>query len=368
MMSRELTTIEDDEATGFGGGILAQAPTAALAVQLAAAVLDKRIATARTYPRSIAMFKKEAASLLKEDVETARSAEYAKPVGKGVVRGASVRMAELAAMCWRNLDVEVHEPIVGDKSVSVKAVAWDLERNYRQEAVVTTSILGRDGRRYPAHLVETAALATASKAKRNAILSVIPRAFIQDLLEQARKVASENEKPLDQLRLDMLDYFARAHKVNPEQVFALLEVPGIDDITEDHIATLRGIVTAIKQEGTPITDFFQQETATKTEAIKAKLNERRAAKPEQTPQLPAQTQTPTTAQTSPPPPPPPPPPAAPRPDMLAGLIAQAEQQGCLVEWLEKERLLIEDAENARGKQRSEMCDSLSKFLKSKMSH
>ena len=65
------------------------------AVALAAAVLDKRIATAKNWPRSVSVFKEQATELLQSDVETAMSAEYSKPVGGGSVRGPSVRRP-----CW----------------------------------------------------------------------------------------------------------------------------------------------------------------------------------------------------------------------------------------------------------------------------
>jgi hypothetical protein len=349
-VNNSMSVIDDNEATG----VLSQmhAPTANIAVQLAAALVDKRIATARTYRRSISKFKQEASQLLKEDVETARSAEYAKPVGNGVVRGPSVRLAELAAMCWTNLDVEVHEPIVGDKSVSVKAVAWDLERNYRQEAVVTTSILNRQGQRYPAHMVETASLATAAKAKRNAIISVIPRAYIQDLLAVAKQVAGGSEKPLDQRRVDMLDYFARTHKVQAEQVFKVLQIDGLDDITEDLLDTLRGIATAIK-EGSQVDEFFTAPAESKADAVKAKLAERKVQLTHK-PDVPASD--PPAILEAPP---------NPKTDVLDGLIAQAVQVGVLGEWLTSVGMLIEDVDSTKAKKRSELCDSLSKFLKAK---
>jgi hypothetical protein len=72
MNTGELITSERNSAVG---GIA----TVNQAIALAAAVLDKRIATARNWPRSVSKFKQEAIALLQEDIETARSAEYSKP-------------------------------------------------------------------------------------------------------------------------------------------------------------------------------------------------------------------------------------------------------------------------------------------------
>lgn len=244
------------------------------AIQLAAAVLDKRIATARNFPRSIARFKSEATALLQSDLETARSAEYSKPVGGGSVRGPSVRLSELAAMCWTNIEVAIDEPIVGEKSVTVQAFAWDLERNIRMPGIASTSILNKEGGRYPQHLIETTIAATAAKARRNAVLAVIPKAYITDLLEAAKAVAKANQKPLEEQRKDMLDYFARSHKVDSAQVFAYLSVAGADDITPDHIDELRAVATAI-QEGESAEGYFGK-AKSKAEQAKEKLAARKA--------------------------------------------------------------------------------------------
>lgn len=267
-------TISDDEESTLGRMTRQNDAAVGTAIQLMAVMIDKRISTARQFPRSVARFKDEAADLLKNDVETARSAEYAKPVGGGTVKGPSVRLAEIALLCWGNAEIEMHEPIVTDKSVSVKASAYDLEKNIRQESVVTTSILKKDGSRFPQHMIETASMATASKARRNAIQAIIPRAYINDLLEVAKKVAAGSEKPLEQRRIDALDYFARTHKVQPERVFAMLAVNGIDDITSEHLDDLRAVMTSIKEGTATVDEFFAAADSSKTDELKKKLAER----------------------------------------------------------------------------------------------
>lgn len=244
------------------------------AIAMAAAVLDKRLMTARQFPRSISRFKAEAIGLLQQDVETALSAEYSKPVGDGKVTGPSIRLAEIACMCWTNIEVEVMEPIVGEKSVTVTAFAWDLERNVRVPGVSTASIIGRSGQRYSQHVIENTVLSCASKARRNAIQAVIPRAYINDLLEAARKVAKANQKPLEQVRVEMLEFFARSHRVQAEQIFAYLGVGGVDDITQEHVDDLRTVVTAIK-DGESIEVYFGP-VKTKAELAKEKIAARRA--------------------------------------------------------------------------------------------
>lgn len=245
------------------------------AAAMAAAVLDKRIVTARQFPRSISRFKNEATDLLASDIETARSAEYSKPVGSGSVRGPSVRLTEIASLCWTNLEVEICEPMVSDWSVTVQAFAWDLERNIRMPGIATTSILKSDGKtRYQPHMVEVAIVATAAKARRNAILAVIPRAYVNDLLEVARSVALKNQKPLEEVRESMLVHFARAYKVDAVQIFAYLRVNGIDDINQEGIEELRAVFEALKEGENPEAYFGKAKS--KVELAKEKAAARRA--------------------------------------------------------------------------------------------
>lgn len=272
-MSSAMTIVDDRES--MLGEMVSPEAAVSTAIQLMAAMVDKRISTARRFPRSVAKFKTEAADLLRDDLETAKSAEYAKPVSGGVVRGPSVRLAEIALLCWGNVEIEVGEPVVSDKSVFVKATAWDLERNTRQDGIATTSIIQRNGSRYPQHLIDTACLATAAKARRNSICAIIPRAYIKDLLEVAKKVSSGAELPLEKRRQNAVDAFGTAYKVKPEQIFAYFAIAGIDDITSEHLDDLTAIRNAIKDGEAKVDEFFPAVMESKTEALKQKIEERR---------------------------------------------------------------------------------------------
>jgi hypothetical protein len=271
-----LSTVDDHE-TRLGISSRAGQLSISTHIQMMAAMTDQRVNTAKAHPRSVAAFKRDALQLITEDVETAKSAEYAKPVGKGVVRGPSIRLVEIAANCWGNLEIDFGEPVVGDKSVTVTAYAYDLEKNIRQPGIASTSILYKDGGRYPQHMIETIVNATASKARRNAILAVIPRAYINTLLEAAKKVAAGTQEPFDKRRQKTLAAFATTLKVTPEQVFAFLEITGEADLTEEHLDTLRPIFSGIRDGEAKVEEFFATASESKLNAVRAKVEERRAA-------------------------------------------------------------------------------------------
>jgi len=75
-------------------------PMAGALEQIEKANIDIQIATAHTYPRSLALFNKRALEMVTLDEETAQSCIYRRPVGKekGKViyaEGKSIRMAEI---------------------------------------------------------------------------------------------------------------------------------------------------------------------------------------------------------------------------------------------------------------------------------
>lgn len=268
-----MTIAEDHE------GVTGMMRSASQSTQLQTmiAMIDKKIATARAFPRSVARFKEEASELLREDVETARSAKYKKPVGSGYVEGPSVRLAEIAALCWTNIEIKLGDPVVGDKSVSVVATCWDLQKNTTQDGMASASIVGKNGR-YPQHMIDTTIMATAAKARRNAILNIIPRAFINDLLDVAKKVADGNQPPLDKRRKDAIDFFARTYKVTAEMICETLSISGVDDIGDAELDTLTGILTALK-EGDPVDSIFKVKVGeTASEKVKRTLEQKAAEK------------------------------------------------------------------------------------------
>ncbi len=359
-------TIIDDEDSIMGRMVVPEAAVNS-AIQLAGVLIDKRVATARNYPRSMAKFKANASTLIREDVEVARAAEYAKPIGGGVARGPSIRLLEIAALCWGNLDDGMVEAIVEDKSVRVTWYAYDLERNNRSEGYSSCSILDKYGHRYKQHLIETTVLATASKARRNALEKVIPKAFLKDLLKVAKEVADGQREPLDVTRRKTLDFFARSYKVQPDQIFARLGITGEDDITEEHIDDLRAIATSLKDAESKVDEWFETPAATKTDELRKKLGERQkpvtpAKQPEPERNPGPETVDPVTPQAKPEAAKAPSPPAG---DMLMPLIEEYERkggEGIIAKFCEAEGIAYEELIDTKKLTRAKFCDKLNKAI------
>ncbi|MGH6628540.1 MAG: hypothetical protein ACREB3_02285, partial [Burkholderiales bacterium] len=92
-------------------------------------------------------------------------------------------------------------------------------------------------------------------ALRNAVFKVVPKAFWADIYEDARKTTRGDEKSLLERRNAALASFKKM-KVTEEQICALLEVAGPEDIGLDELVTLRGVYTAIEEGDTTVEQAF----------------------------------------------------------------------------------------------------------------
>src|SRR6516225_9139472 len=100
-----------DETT-IDSGVLEIVQPSALAAQTSSEI-DRQIATAKRYPRSIARFEKQAGQLIALDKESAAACVYAIPRGKEknptsgewerrIIKGPTARFAESILHAWGN--------------------------------------------------------------------------------------------------------------------------------------------------------------------------------------------------------------------------------------------------------------------------
>lgn len=205
--------------------------------------LDQQMETAHRHRRSISEFKEELKDMVTSDWETADECIYSLPRAGGFIEGPSVRFAEMAANAWGNMRYGARPITVTRDFVEIQGFAHDLQKNVACLIVVRRRVLGRKD----ADMQQLAVAAGTSIAKRNAILSVIPRALCKAALESADKCATEKGGTMAEQRELAVGGF-RGLGAKDEQVFAALEVAGMDDIGGRHIRTLRGLYRAIKEK------------------------------------------------------------------------------------------------------------------------
>jgi hypothetical protein len=250
--------IMDGLPEGYGGA------TASLAVSLARAEVDQQIATARAMPRSIQKAVQNITTLATLDDQSAAECVYALPRGGKPIKGPSIRLAEIIASQWGNCRVGarvVHVDRV-EKFVEAEGVFHDLETNTATTARVRRRLSTKAGKLFDDDMIVVTGNAACSIAKRNAILGAVPKAVWRKAYESVERVIAGDIKTLAERREVMLKAFA-AFGLKPEQIYAGLGVAGLADINLDHIVTLTGMYSALKNgEETPETIFSKGEQIT----------------------------------------------------------------------------------------------------------
>ncbi len=222
------------------------------------ASIDMQVATAKQWPRSIDRGLKKARTLATLDEEAAASCIYALPRGGKMIEGPSTRLAEIMAHSWGNLRIDADVVGEDETHLTAEAACLDLETNVAIRVRVKRRITDKQGRRFNDDMIGVTSNAAISIALRNCIFRTIPAVFTNQVYKAARQAAMGQGGTLTRNRQAALNWFGKL-SVQPEQVFALLDVEGIEDIGEAELSTLRGLVTAIKAGETSIEEIFAAE-------------------------------------------------------------------------------------------------------------
>lgn len=232
-------------------------------LQATSAEFDMRISTAKRYPRDITTFKENLRLAALIDPPTAKTMYYTLEYGKDdkatVVEGASIRLAEIAVIYYKNLFVESYVSDIGDRYVDAIGTALDMESNLAVRVAVKRRITDKYGNRYPENLILSTCAAACSIAYRNAALKVIPKAFIDPIFEAAkRRVIEDNRKDLPSRVARCLEVFSLTG-VTQAQILKKLNREKVEQITAEDLARLEGFRTAIKEKIVTAKDVFEQQ-------------------------------------------------------------------------------------------------------------
>ena len=233
------------------------------AVEIARIEIDTQIATAKQYPREVVKIIRDVTALSTMDKETAASCFYAKPIGGGkVATGASVRFAEIVLAMWGNIRLKSYISNETDKAVIAVAEIHDLEKNIAVSSEVSVSIITQFGKQ-SANQIEVTKMAAQSKARRNAILTVIPKGFFNAALEKIKNASVEDVETASKEALktsfDKAVLFYAKKGVTINEIYKALAVIDEDEITKDHLIILGGFRTAINEKTETIDSIFRPE-------------------------------------------------------------------------------------------------------------
>jgi len=238
------------------------------------ATIDMQISTAKAYPRNIKRATENSITVVTMDTETASTCTYAVPRGGKQITGPSIHLAKILAQFWGNLRIEAKVINIDAKHITSQAVAYDLENNLAIKVEVKRSIYGKYGR-FNDDMITVTGNAGNSIAMRNAILSVIPRAVVDKVYNEAKKTITGDISDATKLmakRKKVLDAFKDSYNVSEAEVLKAIGKASIDHIDADNLVTLIGIGQAIKDGDTTIEDAFKNKVKDKTTTATATAN------------------------------------------------------------------------------------------------
>jgi hypothetical protein len=254
----EVTKFDPETGEVMSTGVAAlDAGSAPLAVQLARVELDQAISTAKAYPRSLTRVRDNIDALVMLDDETAKECVYALPRGGKPIKGPSVRFAEIVASQYGNCKVGSRVVDVNrfEKYIEAEGVFIDLEAGMTRTARIRRRITDKHGKLFNDDMIVVTGNAACAIALREAVLKGVPKALWRRAYEAAEGVIAGDVKTLTERREGAIKAFA-AWGVTPDQIFAALEVDGLDDVGLDEIATLTAIFKAIKSGEQQVEDYF----------------------------------------------------------------------------------------------------------------
>ena len=227
--------------------------TSASAIEaISNAEVNQQIATAHRFPRfEVVKIQDNMKKMAAFSAEAAAECFYAlertdKRTNQTVyIYGPSVRLSEVAIICWRNMHTasRIVDADRVNMQVTAQAVAWDLETNVRRATEFTLPIYtrGKDA-------VKLTSQAAIAFADRNAIFKTIPRNVWWPVFEHCMKVAGGGIEPLPMRIAKMVGFFESKYNISPARVLAKFNYAKTQEITEEDLQTLRGFATAIKEE------------------------------------------------------------------------------------------------------------------------
>lgn len=151
----------------------------------------------------------------------AEKAEYEYPRGGQKVTGPSIRLAEVAAQNWGNIDFGIVELEQRSGESQVMAYAWDLETNTRQTKIfsvphIRSTKKGNIPLTDPRDIYELVANQGARRM-RACILGIIPGDVIEAAVEQCHKtLEGAEQRPLKDVIREVVLYFQRDFNVPTE--------------------------------------------------------------------------------------------------------------------------------------------------------
>ena len=245
--------------------------------ELARIEIDMQVATAKQYPRDIERSINTIRTLATRSPEIAEKCFYrleraGKDGQKSIIEGCSVRFAEIVAQSWGNLRTQSRIVDNDGKKITAQAICHDLESNNAVQTEVQRRITTKEGRTFSEDMQVVTGNAAGAIAFRNAVLKVVPLALIQDIIDEAKsKTLTAIQEDFAKSRNNMFSWYA-SKGVTHRMILDLLSIDKEEEISPEHIATLKGIANAIKEGSTTIEETFGETLTAKKQKLQTPID------------------------------------------------------------------------------------------------
>ena len=238
------------------------AGTVAIESERAIAEAQGKLVIAKRFPRDQALAYTRIIDACKRQ-GMADEACYSFPRGGQNITGPTIRLAEMLAANWGNLDYGIRELSRKDGVSEMEAYCWDLESNVMSSQKFTVRHI-RDTKQGPVHLKDERDIyeLTANQGGRRLrarILAILPGDLIQAAVDQCDKtLAGGNELPIADRIRSMIAAFGPLGVI-PAMLEKYLKHP-LDKTTPDELADLRKIHNSLRDGMSKIANWFNDGT------------------------------------------------------------------------------------------------------------
>lgn len=204
----------------------------------------------------------------------AENAVYEYPKGGQKVQGPSIRLAEVIARNWGNIDYGIIELEQKNGESTMMAYAWDLETNTRQTKIFTVKHERKSGnttkKLTDSRDVYEMTANMGTRRMRSCILGIIPGDIVDAAVQKCQDtLINSHTEPLEDRLRKAFDAFKKEFGVTKEVIEEAFH-SNADAFTEHDYVKLRNIYSSIRDGVGKKEDFFNM---SKTSPTKSKLEE-----------------------------------------------------------------------------------------------
>lgn len=202
-------------------------------------------------------------------VELAGQAMYEYKRGGMQITGPSIKLLEVVAQCYGNIDCGVVELDQDEGESTFQAFAWDMESNMRIEKTFTVKHIrytknGTKELTDPRDIYETVAN-NGSRRLRSCLQSVIPKDIVQAAIDEVAKTLKAKVQVTPERLKKMIEGF-EIFKISKEDIEDYIG-SRLESITPSMFLKLNRIYKSLEDEMASKEDFFKSKSDANTETI-----------------------------------------------------------------------------------------------------